>query len=168
MIVAAITITMMTTPTTGEYVTARGGLRIRAEPSIWSEELGVLPFAEEVHGTVTAGWLKTEDGYLKTDYLSEDNPLDEYTAMGSWLTTAYTHTGCNTASGAYPTAGYTVACNSLPIGTELYISGVGFRTVQDRGPVSMPGEWLDIFMDGYSECVVFGEQYHEVWVKKTP
>ena len=151
-----------------EYVTAPEGLRLRSAPSIEAEVLDVLPFATEVDGKVEDGWLKTEAGYLSMEYLSKENPLDEYEALGSWLTTAYTHTGLNCANGEYPEVNYTVACNSLPIGTELYIEGIGFRTVEDRGPSNMPDAWLDIFMDGYQECVSHGEQYHRVWQIKKP
>ena len=161
----ALTIAM---PTHAEYVTAKSGLRVRAAPSLDAEVVGVLPFATEVSGVAKDGWLETEDGYLSAEYLSDDDPLKDWSYMGSWLTTAYTHTGSVCANGAYPTSGYTVACNSLPIGTELYIKGVGFRTVEDRGPSYMPYEWIDVFMDGYGACVVYGEQYHEVWVIKNP
>jgi 3D (Asp-Asp-Asp) domain-containing protein len=154
--------------THAEYVTAPEGLRLRSAPYLEAEVIDVLPFATRVDGKVKDGWLKTEAGYLSTEYLSEKNPLDAYEALGSWLTTAYTHTGLNCANGEYPEVNYTVACNSLPIGTELYIEGIGFRTVEDRGPSNMPDEWLDIFMDGYSECVSFGEQHHRVWQIKKP
>lgn len=163
-VIMTILIAGMTMLASAEYVTPPEGLRLRKEPSLDAEIIQVLPFGTEVEGTVSAGWMKTDDGYLKAEYLSEDDPLDGMTAMGSWLTTAYTHTGMCCADGSYPQAGYSVATNSLPLGTKLFIQGVGFRTVTDRGPSSMPGSWLDIFMDGYGECVAWGEQYREVWV----
>lgn len=151
-----------------EFVTAKEGLRLRSAPNTGSEVLDVLPFATEVQGKLKKGWLKTEDGYLSAEYLSDTNPLDAYEDLGTWLMTAYTHTGLACANGEYPEVNYTVACNSLPLGTELYIEGIGFRTVEDRGPSNMPSAWLDVFMDGYSECVSFGEQYHRVWQIKKP
>ena len=151
-----------------EFVVAESGLRVRKEPNLDAEVLRVVPFGEEVEGTVTDGWMKTEDGYLSAEFLSETDPLDGHTALGRWMLTAYTHTGNACANGQYPTAGYTVACNSLPLGTEIYIQGIGTRVVEDRGPASMPSGWCDVFMDGYGECVAFGEQYHEVWIKEMP
>ena len=165
---ATVTIMAMTTPTNGEYVTAREGLRIRAEPSTLSEVLGVLPFAAEVHGTISDGWMKTEDGYCKASFLSVTNPLDEWTYMGTWHMTAYYETGCLTASGVYPEVNVTAAHNSLPFGTEIYIQGYGIWTVQDRGPSSMGTEWCDLYLGNYDTCVQFGSQYADVWIKETP
>lgn len=157
---------LMTTYAGAEYVTAPEGLRVRSEPNTESKILRVLSFAEEVSGTVKDGWMKIEEGYVKAEYLSEENPMDDFEYAGSWLTTAYTHTGYACANGQYPQAGYTIATNSLSMGTEVYISGIGFRTVCDRGPGSMPDAWLDIFMDGYGECVQYGAQYRDVFIVK--
>lgn len=128
----------------------------------------VIPFGEEVEGTVTDGWMKTEDGFVSAEFLSETDPLAEAQYLGSFLVTAYTHSGFCCADGSYPEAGYTIACNSLEMGTKVFISGIGLRTVCDRGPSSMPDAWLDLFVDGYEEAVVFGEQRHDVWIIKTP
>ena len=152
----------------GEYVTPPEGLRLRKSPSLDAEVIEVLPFGSEVKGTIRDGWMRTADGFLKAEHLSESDPLEQYEYCGSWLLTAYTHTGLCCADGTYPEAGYSIACNSLPLGTRVFISGIGFRTVCDSGPSSMPDEWCDIFMDGYEECVAFGEQYHDVWVTKMP
>lgn len=159
-----ILIGLMALSVRGEYVTAVDGLRIRSEPNTESEILGVLPYGAEVTGKIRKGWMKTDEGYLSAEYLSDRSPLEDAEYLGSWLTTAYTHTGSACYNGHYPEAGYTVATNSLPIGTEIYIEGIGFRTVEDRGPSYMPYEWLDVFLDGYGECVAYGEQYRNVWI----
>ena len=151
-----------------EFVVAESGLRVRKEPNLDAEVIKVLPYRTEVEGTISDGWMKTEDGYLSAEFLSETDPLGGYTALGRWMLTAYTHTGNACANGQYPAAGYTVACNSLPLGTEIYIQGIGTRVVEDRGPASMPSGWCDVFMDGYSECIQFGEQHREVWIKEMP
>lgn len=147
-----------------EFVIAESGLRVRKEPNLDAEVTRVIPFGEEVEGTVTNGWMKTKDGFVSAEFLSETDPLAGYTALGRWMLTAYTHTGNACANGQYPTAGYTVACNSLPLGTEIYIQGIGRRVVEDRGTASMPSGWCDIFMDGYSECIQFGEKTAEVYL----
>ena len=150
----------------GEYVIAENGLRIRSEPSTEAEIVTVVPYGEQVFGEVEAGWMRLEDGrgYVNADWISAKDPCDGMEFLGTWMTTAYTHTGNVTASGAYPTDGYTVATNSLPMGTKLWIAGVGMRVVQDRGPSSMPDAWLDIFMDSYSSCVNWGARNVDVWI----
>ena len=63
--------------------------------------------------------------------------------------THYTHTGNNTASGVYPVAGRTVACNFLPLGTRIRINGQEFL-VEDTG--AMTGLVVDIFVDTEDEA----------------
>ena len=150
------------------WVSAQSGLNVRADPSLEAQIVAVLPFGTEVQGKYQGDWFEVSEGFLSAEWVSTKNPMKDWSYMGEWLTTAYTHTGSPCADGSYPSAGYSVATNSLPLGTEIYISGVGFRTVTDRGPASMPAEWLDIFMDSYSECVQWGEHRNDVWVIKTP
>ena len=149
-----------------EYVNALEGLNIRSEPSTDAEVLDVLPFAEEVHGDVVGPWMKLADrsGYVKVAHLTAYDPLDEMTCLGEWKTTAYTHSGMPCANGQYPTAGYTIACNSLGFGSQVYIAGIGFRTVEDLGPTHMPDAWCDIFLDTGSECWNYGVQYRTVYL----
>lgn len=77
--------------------------------------------------------------------------------------THYTHTGNNTASGVYPVAGRTVACNSLPLGTIVEINGQDF-VVEDRG--GMGGNVIDIFVDSESEAIQKGRYTTTVYVKR--
>ena len=160
-------VTVMLIQADAEYVSDYAGLRIRKEPSTEAEIVEVLPYGEEVHGTTKAGWMELDDGrgHVKAEFLSAEDPLDGMSCLGDrWLLTAYTHTGFCCADGSYPEAGYTVACNSLPLGTKVYISEIGIRTVCDRGPSSMPDEWLDLFVDSYEEAVIFGTEYHKVYL----
>ena len=90
------------------------------------------------------------------------------TYTGTWRITAYAATGNPCANGNYPQTGYTIACNSLPFGTEVYIDGVGFRTVEDRGPEWLGSEWLDIYMGEVEPCVQWGDQYRDVYVVAEP
>jgi len=63
---------------------------------------------------------------------------------GSW--------GNSTASGATPTAGWTVANNVLPFGTLVEINGHTY-CVEDRGDSNMNDYWFDIYCDGHQEAL---------------
>ena len=102
--------------------------------------------------------------YLKEPIIKKDENGSDMIYLGKWHITAYTHTGYNCANGNYPTAGYTVAQNSMNFGTKIFIEGIGYRTVEDRGPGYLGTSWCDVFMDSYNECVKFGSQYREVFL----
>lgn len=149
------------------YVNAPEGLRIRAAPDTDAEVLEVLPFGSEVEGEPEAeGWIRLEgrDGYVCSYYLQEGDPFEDMEYAGTWQVTAYAETGSACANGNYPTTGYTIAHNSLPFGTEVYIEGIGFRTVEDRGPGWLGTEWCDLYLGDVSECVRWGIQERRVWI----
>lgn len=81
--------------------------------------------------------------------------------LGYYELTAYTHTGNCMANGEYPYVG-ACACNSLDLGTIIYIEGYGTFTVCDRG--GMPDNVIDIFMDTYDECIEFGRRGADVYI----
>lgn len=89
---------------------------------------------------------------------------EELEYIGTFEATAYEWTGNPCADGCYPTEGYTVACNSLPLGTVLYIEGVGYRTVEDRGAEWHSDNWLDIYMGDENSCYAWGVQEVEVYI----
>lgn len=91
----------------------------------------------------------------------EDEKSDQGKAVVFEIT-HYTHTGNNTASGVYPVAGRTVACNSLPLGTIVEINGQDF-VVEDR--VGLSGNIIDIFVDSESEAIQKGRYTTTVYVK---
>lgn len=161
-------VTLMAIPVKGEWVNARSGLNVRSTPSTDAEIVAVLPFATEVTGTVKDAWMQIGDGYVSTEFLQDTSPLEEFEYAGEWHLTAYYATGNPTASGAWPEVNVTVAHNSLPFGTELYIEGLGFWTVQDRGPASLGTEWCDLYLGDYGTCVAFGSQHRNVWITKKP
>ena len=155
------------------YVNAPSGLRLRAEASTDSEVLKVFPYGTVIEvERYNNQWKATRDGelagYIKAEYLTYEKqtekitPNNKRTLLGTWLITAYTHTGNLCANGNYPTAGYTIACNDLPFGTQVYIEGIGNRTVEDTGPPW--SEWADVFMDSYNECINWGTQYRNVYL----
>ena len=91
----------------------------------------------------------------------EDEKSDQGKAV-MFEITHHTHTGNNTASGVYPVAGRTVACNSLPLGTIVEINGQDF-VVEDR--VGLSGNIIDIFVDSESEAIQKGRYTTTVYVK---
>ena len=149
-----------------EYVNAPEGLNVRTQPGTDAEVIEVLPFGSEVTGEIEAGWMRLEgrEGYVCAEHVQITDPKEKMAYSGTWRVTAYAYTGSPCANGQYPTAGYTIAHNSLPFGTEVYIDGVGFRTVEDRGPAWLGEEWCDLYLGDTAECVQWGNQYREVWV----
>lgn len=92
------------------------------------------------------------------------------TSSGGWAgigngvfeLTAYAWSGQPCANGEYPIPGYTVASNWFPIGTRLYIEGIGERVVTDTG--GMSNNVIDIYMGDPETCWQFGRQTAEVYV----
>lgn len=83
---------------------------------------------------------------------------------------AYTATGNRTASGAWPSSGYTVAAGpGIPMGTVVYIPyfasypNGGWFVVEDRGGAITNGH-IDVYMDTQSECIQFGRRNLEVYL----
>ena len=84
--------------------------------------------------------------------------------LGYFDMTAYEWTGNPCANGNYPTEGYTVACNSLPLGTEVYIEGVGYRVVEDRGAEWHSYNWMDLYLGDVASCYEWGVRTVAVYV----
>ena len=82
------------------------------------------------------------------------------TCCGQW-------SGGPTASGVLPEEGRTVAADwdVLPAGTEIYIDGIGWRTVEDTGG-AIRGDTIDIFFESHEEAAAFGVQKVELYQKK--
>ena len=103
---------------------------------------------------------------LEARALPEPVPLGTFTVYaycpctrccGQW-------SGGPTASGTMPEEGRTLAADwdVLPAGTEVYLAGIGWRTVEDTGS-SITGDKMDLFMDGHEEALMFGVREVEVW-----
>ena len=95
---------------------------------------------------------------------------EELRLIGTWHITEYCPCRiCNggytgTASGNPLTVGRTVASNSLPLGTEVYIEGYGWRVVEDRGGGG--SQWIDVLVADHEDAQsVEGNSYRKVWVR---
>jgi 3D (Asp-Asp-Asp) domain-containing protein len=72
-----------------------------------------------------------------------------------------------TASGTLALEGQTVAADwdILPAGTEIYIDGIGYRTVEDKGG-AIVGQFLDVFVNSHAEALELGRHKADVWIVK--
>lgn len=62
-----------------------------------------------------------------------------------------------TASGKTATVNHTVAmCKDFPFGTQVYIDGLGWYTVEDRG---VGAGVVDVFCNNHGECYALTGQY---------
>lgn len=123
-----------------------------------------------------------ESEYENIDYTDAETPVEqeapqeEYTEdtssngeyLGTYTLTAYCGCeACNggnagiTAMGIEPSEGWTVACNSLSLGTQISINGNTYE-VQDTG--NMDDGTIDIFMNSHDEALNFGVQSADVYV----
>lgn len=94
----------------------------------------------------------------------EESQEEELEYLGTFEMTAYEWTGNPCANGNYPEVGYTVACNSLPLGTTVYIEGVGYRVVEDRGAEWHGSNWMDLYLGDVDSCYEWGVRSVEVYV----
>lgn len=101
---------------------------------------------------------------IEPEEIAEESPEEELEYLGTFEMTAYEWTGNPCANGNYPEVGYTVACNSLPLGTQVYIEGVGYRVVEDRGAEWHGSNWMDLYLGDVGSCYEWGVRSVEVYV----
>lgn len=93
-------------------------------------------------------------------------PEEVRTYLGSFKITGYDicvsccgNTNGVTASGTTATVGRTCAAGKdIPFGTVLYIDGIGYRTVEDRGG-GVNGGHIDVLCSDHPECYSITGQY---------
>jgi len=98
---------------------------------------------------------------------TEDSVL---TPLGVFTITFYCPNSCccgeyangYTASGTLATEGRTIATGErFPFGTQLYIDGLGYFTVEDRG---VDDNTIDVFVNDHDEALNYGLQYMDVYL----
>lgn len=93
---------------------------------------------------------------------NRSEPSGSWSDVGGVLLTAYEWTGHPCANGNWPTPGYTVASNDYPLGTRIYIEGLGEFVVEDTG--GMGSGVIDIYMGDVETCYQFGVQHGNIRV----
>ena len=107
--------------------------------------------------------IATEESIATETNASEESSDDSSTYYGTFQLTAYTWTGNPCADGAYPSSGYTVACNDPGLWHKwIYIEGYGNYYVHDTG--GMGGGVIDVYMDSYDACIQFGRRSANIYV----
>lgn len=101
---------------------------------------------------------------IEPEEIAEESPEEELEYLGTYEMTAYEWTGNPCANGNYPEVGYTVACNSLPLGTTVYIEGVGYRVVEDRGAEWHGSNWMDLYLGDVDSCYAWGVRSVDVYI----
>lgn len=102
----------------------------------------------------------------------KEEPVAKETYAGEFTVTYYC--GCTeccgktdgiTASGTLAQEGITVAADwtMLPPGTKIFIEGIGFRTVEDKGG-AIKGNRLDVFMDSHDAALEAGTGQAKVYI----
>lgn len=78
--------------------------------------------------------------------------------------TAYTWTGCRTATGTWPSRG-TVAVDPevIPLGTKIWVEGYGEAVAEDTGGL-VKGNIIDVYLPTEDECWQWGRRMVEVRV----
>lgn len=103
--------------------------------------------------------------------IAEENSKGEY--VGKFRISYYCPCAtCNgtssglTASGASLSVGTTIAVDPsvIPLGSKVYIEGIGWRVAQDTGG-AIKGNKIDVLVGSHSEAYANGVTYAKVYVK---
>lgn len=108
----------------------------------------------------TADTTTNEIETVTVTIVDEESVNNSY--IGCYELTAYCATGNPCADGAYPSAGYTAACNDSRLWHHwVYIEGYGTYYIHDTG--GMASNVIDIFMNSYDECIQFGRRTANIY-----
>lgn len=142
--------------------------------SVYQSDIQDAKQAREAKNTIVEQGIKVEKTEAKQQITEKRSTTKEKTEKNEWMNfeiTAYTNgkesTGKTkknklygiTASGKHTQQGRTVSAdiNVLPMGTVIYIDGVGERVVEDTGS-AIKGFKLDLFIEDLKEARQFGRK----------
>lgn len=133
----------------------------------------VLP---ETYGTDVEQYSEVPESDYQQEVISlYEEPAEDYsenlTYLGEFTATAYCacpiccgeYSSGYTASGTLAEEGRTIACNSLPFGTQVMIDS-HIYTVEDTGWSPYGENWLDIFYQDHDSALAFGMRTVDVYL----
>ena len=132
----------------------------------------VLP---ETYGADAEQYSEVPEGDYQEVISPYEEPADDYsenlTYLGEFTATAYCacpiccgeYSSGYTASGTLAEEGRTIACNSLPFGTQVMIDGQIF-IVEDTGWSPYGENWLDIFFASHDAALAYGMRTVDVYL----
>lgn len=141
-----------------------------------NEQYGDYEYTDENAGAVEGGEGSAEPLPEPEVPVQEyEEPGESLTYLDTYVATAYcscpTCTGPYssgyTASGTLATEGRTIACNTLPFGTQVYIECgeySGYYIVEDTGWSPYGDAWLDFFFESHDSALAFGLRYADVYL----
>lgn len=166
------------------YVNTNSGLNCRTDPNITDNVIKIYGkgSALQIIGTDPTGiWWETWDGetqgwchstYLvkSEEDLSETNTTGKY--LGKFRVTGYTpspsENGGSTVTAMgdnlWNSVGWAIAVDPkvIPLGTKVYIEGIGYRVARDTGG-AIKGNKIDILTGSNSESYAI-TGYHDVYL----
>ena len=159
-----------------DYIVTASVLNVRASGSMQAQIIGKLYNGNTIKGENSQNpWIAIEYNngiaYVSRQWVKpvSAGTAESKTYLGRYYITGYDICyACNgnthgiTASGAKATVGRTVAVAGLPFGTQLYIDGIGYRVVEDRG---CKAGIIDVLCNNHSECYAI-TSYRDVYVVK--
>ena len=182
LVLGILSIAMLLFPTSlKELVYAIDIVNVRELPTTDSEKvdklfLGECVEREQVIGDWALVKMDEETVYIHNNYLSEEDPMENYSYLGEFKITAYCGGSCcngkwagQTATGVKPSEGTTIAVAPWVIhnGSEVYIYGIGTRIAHDTGGFANRNDHqIDLFFDSHRLTEEWGVQYRKVWVRK--
>ena len=85
-----------------------------------------------------------------------------FTFLGSFLVTCYDLTGATASGDMAGPESIAVDPSVIPLGTQIYVQGVGLRTADDTGG-AITGDHVDIWEPTYYACANWGAQVRAVY-----
>ena len=96
--------------------------------------------------------------------ISRGGKTVRYAKAIDMVSTAYTYTGNNTATGIPPRRGVVAVDPSvIPLYTRLYVEGYGYCTALDRGS-AIKGNKIDVFLESRQQAYGWGVRQVKVYV----
>lgn len=139
--------------------------------SVWESVSELVESEPADNGYVEGSPKEYDDGGDSESSAENGSEEDGLTYLGQFTATAYcpceiccgVYSSGYTASGTYATEGRTIACNSLPFGTQVMIDG-NIYTVEDTGWSPYGENWIDIFFYDHNSALAYGMRTVDVYL----